>query len=226
GYVEIGSTGRYASVLKKRLRLRGTLAMVSDVAPTRSPVDIVERGQLAPLGTWVPLDNYAPIGADRIPGESVDFVSCYIGLHHIEPRGLEPFVRSIRRIVRPGGVFILRDHDVKTKEMDTFVSLAHTVFNAGLGVPWETNRQELRQFWQGYGAVYSATRKDYPFNFGYHVMVMVIGTSTTAEYALRAAYETLIGRLGELTATHGLTDEDRYAAAVAQDYVDFIRIDP
>ena len=146
GYVEIGSTGRYASVLKKRLRLRGTLAMVSDVAPTRSPVDIVERGQLAPLGTWVPLDNYAPIGADRIPDESVDFVSCYIGLHHIEPRGLEPFVRSIRRIVRPGGVFILRDHDVKTKEMDTFVSLAHTVFNAGLGVPWETNRQELRHF--------------------------------------------------------------------------------
>jgi len=84
----------------------------------------------------------------------------------------------------------------------------------------------IRQFWQGYGAVYSATRRDYPFNFGYHVMVMVIGTSTTAEYALRAAYETLIGRLGELTATHGLTDEDRYAAAVAQDYVDFIRIDP
>src|SRR5207245_974349 len=75
----------------------------------------------------------------------------------------------------------------------------------------------IRQFWQGYGAVYSATRKDYPFNFGYHVMVTVIGTSTTAEYALRAAYETLIGRLGELAAAHGLTDEDRYAAAVAQD---------
>jgi hypothetical protein len=30
--------------------------------------------------------------------------------------------------------------------MDIFVSLAHTVFNAGLGVPWETNRKELRYF--------------------------------------------------------------------------------
>jgi hypothetical protein len=30
--------------------------------------------------------------------------------------------------------------------MDTFVSLAHTVFNAGLGVPWETNKKELRHF--------------------------------------------------------------------------------
>ena len=43
-------------------------------------------------------------------------------------------------------MFILRDHDVTTPEMVTFVSLAHTVFNAGLGVPWEENAQELRHF--------------------------------------------------------------------------------
>ena len=30
--------------------------------------------------------------------------------------------------------------------MNTFVSLAHTVFNAGLGAPWETNQNELRYF--------------------------------------------------------------------------------
>jgi hypothetical protein len=30
--------------------------------------------------------------------------------------------------------------------MDSFVALAHTVFNAGLGVPWEVNRQERRHF--------------------------------------------------------------------------------
>lgn len=30
--------------------------------------------------------------------------------------------------------------------MDAFVSLAHTVFNAGLGESWETNRKELRHF--------------------------------------------------------------------------------
>src|SRR6185436_2802419 len=74
------------------------------------------------------------------------------------------------------------------------------------------------QFWQGYGAVHDATKKDYPFNFEYFVMVMVIGVSTTAEYALRAAYETMIGRLSDLT-TPQLTEEDRYGAEVAQDYV-------
>ncbi len=81
------------------------------------------------------------------------------------------------------------------------------------------------QFWQGYGAVTRATR-DYPFNFGYHVMVMVIGTSTSVEYVIRATYETMIGRLSELAAPRRLSEEDRYAAQVAQDYVDFIRDQP
>ena len=49
-------------------------------------------------------------------------------------------------MLRPGGVFVLRDHDVTTPQMDAFVSLAHSVFNAGLGVPWEANRAELRHF--------------------------------------------------------------------------------
>jgi hypothetical protein len=81
------------------------------------------------------------------------------------------------------------------------------------------------QFWQSYRAVYGATRKDYPFNLGYHVMVSVIGVSTTVEYSLREAYETLVGRLSELSSKE-LTAEDRYGAAVAQDYVDFIRRRP
>jgi hypothetical protein len=84
----------------------------------------------------------------------------------------------------------------------------------------------IGQFWQTYGAVYDATKTDYPFNAGYHVMVMVIGTSTTAEYGLKAAYETLIGRLTELTRTEGMTEEDLFAARVAQDYVDFVRVIP
>ena len=84
----------------------------------------------------------------------------------------------------------------------------------------------IGQFWQSYGAVYEATKDADSFNWGYHVMVTVIGTSTTVEYALKSAYETLIGRLSELTRTHGPTEEDVFAADVAQDYVDFIRVVP
>ena len=60
---------------------------------------------------------------------------------------LEGFVASIRRVLRPGGVFVLRDHDVRDPGMDDFVAVVHTVFGAGLGEPWEVNAAELRFFW-------------------------------------------------------------------------------
>ncbi|MEO8004664.1 MAG: FAD-binding protein [Betaproteobacteria bacterium] len=146
GYVEIGTTGRYISDLRKHLRLKGDLVLVNDVAPTNSPVDLVERGQVGKLGRFVPLKNYAPISQQDIPDASVDLVTCYIGLHHIVPGDVEGFIRSIHRIMRPGGMFILRDHDVTTPPMHAFVSLAHAVFNAGLGTSWEVNAAELRHF--------------------------------------------------------------------------------
>lgn len=98
---------------------------------------------------------------------------------------------------------------VKTQPPSEFPFLGHT-----------------RQLWQSYGEVIKATRGKYPLNAGYHVMIVVISASTTVEYAVRSAYETLIGRLTALTQTHGMTEEDAFAAKAAQDYVDFIRQQP
>ncbi len=81
------------------------------------------------------------------------------------------------------------------------------------------------QLWSSYARVTAATR-DHAFNIGYHVMIVVIATSTTVEYALRSAYEVTVGRLFELTRMHGPTSEERFAAKTAQDYVDFIRVRP
>jgi FAD/FMN-containing dehydrogenase len=146
GYVEIGSTGRYVGDLRGHLDLRGDVVLVNDLAPTNSPVDIVERGGLRKLGRFVPLDDYAPIPAAAIGDASVELVTCYIGLHHAPLDRLEPFVASIARVLKPGGVFILRDHDVADDYLRAMASLAHAVFNAGLGTAWETNAAELRHF--------------------------------------------------------------------------------
>ena len=55
----------------------------------------------------------------------------------------------------------------------------------------------------------------------------VLGASTTVEYGMKGLYEHTVGRLAEATRTgSALTPEERFAAKVAQDYVDFIRIDP
>lgn len=144
GYIEIGSTGRYISELRKRIAVSGPLFLINEFEATNSPVDIVERGGLAKIGQFVPLD-YGPLPPE-IPDASMDLVTCYIGLHHCPLDKLDEFVRSIVRVLRPGGVFILRDHDVTTPQMFTFVSLVHTVFNAGLNETWETNQRELRYF--------------------------------------------------------------------------------
>lgn len=84
----------------------------------------------------------------------------------------------------------------------------------------------IGQFWQSYKAVFDeAQRRGLDLNPGYHLMIMVIGTSTTVEYAIKSAYETLLGQL--VAAVSGSsTPEDRYAAAIAQDYVRFIRVLP
>jgi FAD/FMN-containing dehydrogenase/SAM-dependent methyltransferase len=143
GYVEIGSTGRYYSHLRKHLQIRGPLYLVNDVAPGNSPADILERGGFSNPFRFISLVDYRPLAVEDIPDESVDLVTCYIGLHHAGPEVLEGFLRSIVRILRRGGYLIYRDHDVTTPAMNAFVTLAHTVFNAGLGVPWEANARDL-----------------------------------------------------------------------------------
>ena len=89
GYVEIGTTGRYVSVLRKQLQARAApLVLVNDVAPTNSPVDIVERGRLAQARHATCRSTTTRRSrAEHVPDASVDLVTCYIGLHHITPEG-------------------------------------------------------------------------------------------------------------------------------------------
>ncbi|MSQ54594.1 MAG: hypothetical protein EXR31_04415 [Betaproteobacteria bacterium] len=84
----------------------------------------------------------------------------------------------------------------------------------------------VRQFWSSYAAIWRLTRESYPFNGEYHTMIMVIGVSTTVEYALRSAYEVVVGRMSEVTRGRGRTPEDEFGARAAQEYVDFIRVQP
>jgi hypothetical protein len=83
----------------------------------------------------------------------------------------------------------------------------------------------IGQFWQSYRSV-SKEAARYPFNAGYHLMVMVIGASTTVEYGLKGSYEHTVGRLAEVTKSSPTVPEEVFAAQFAQAYVDFIRVEP
>lgn len=145
GYMEVGSPGRYHSELKKRLRLKGPVYVFTDIALSYSAADMVERGGPAMPGKFVAMGDYDPV-PDSVPDRSLDLVVNFIGFHHAPPAKLAPFVASLKRVLRPGGRMLVRDHDADTKKQDTLTALAHDVFNAGLLLSWEENARQVRLF--------------------------------------------------------------------------------
>lgn len=146
GYMEIGTTGRYVAGLAKRVALRGDVVLLHTDAPRFTPTDIVERGGLARPGRFVQLGDYAPVPRTEVADASLDVVSNFIGFHHSPLDRLDGFVRSLHRVLRPGGTLVVRDHDVDSPRMNRIVALAHDVFNMGLGAPWPANQAKLRHF--------------------------------------------------------------------------------
>lgn len=146
GYMEIGTTGRYISQFRPDLKISGDMVLLHTDQPGYSPVDLAERGQLRKIGRFVPLRDYAPVAAADVADGSLDLVSNFIGFHHSPPANLDAFVRSLHRVLRPGGRLIVRDHDVDSAPMNRMVALAHDVFNMGLGAAWDVNQTEIRNF--------------------------------------------------------------------------------
>jgi hypothetical protein len=84
----------------------------------------------------------------------------------------------------------------------------------------------IRQYWRGYCFIWGLTRSRHQFNFGDHLMLVVLGSSFALEYGIRGAYEQTIGRFSEWTSANQLVDEDAYAAKVAREYADFVYVRP
>lgn len=84
----------------------------------------------------------------------------------------------------------------------------------------------LRQYWSSYYGVCAVTREKYAFNSGYHLTLVVIGTSFTMENIFKGTYEKTVGRLTEWLSSSELTEEDAYAYEVAKEYGQFIHTIP
>jgi hypothetical protein len=84
----------------------------------------------------------------------------------------------------------------------------------------------VRQYWSSYCCISRLIRGKYPFNGGEQLMLVVIGTSFSAEYLLKGAYEKTIGRLSEWSSNHEATEEDAFAYKVAREYADFVHVRP
>lgn len=146
GYVEIGTTGRYANGIRRQIPIDGPIYIVNDLEPGFSPNDIAERGQLTKVGEYVPMGNYEPFDGNAIRPESVELVTNFIGFHHAPTDKRARFIQAVWQVLKPGGRLVVRDHDVDSPEMHAFVALAHDVFNAGLNITWAENAAQVRNF--------------------------------------------------------------------------------
>ncbi|ETZ20959.1 hypothetical protein [Pedobacter sp. V48] len=86
--------------------------------------------------------------------------------------------------------------------------------------------KHVDQMWGGYEVIYDQIKDNFPFNTGYHLMIMVIAGSTTVEYSIKSFYETIIGRITDTDPNEEMTFEDKFNADYEHNYVKFIEALP
>jgi hypothetical protein len=125
--------------------------------------------------------------------------------------------------------------ETSTTESATFLTLPewYIVYNAEEYATFTTSNsptgfpygRSITQYWRYYGAACAATKGRYPFSGGNHMMLAVIGSSFSIEYALKGLYENTAGRLSEMIRGHA-TPEDALAHATAVEYGAFMHTVP
>ena len=85
-------------------------------------------------------------------------------------------------------------------------------------------KSHTRQIWESYRAVVNEMGDAFPPNPGYHLMIWVIGVSSTVEYLVKSGYEAVVGRLTDTS--QSLSAEDQLNAAEMERYVAFIKDRP
>jgi hypothetical protein len=140
-YVSIGDSGKLVRPLQQALGMKGQMWVVHD---KERPTDVIERGSLFSVGKFVEFD-YAQVADVPIRSNSVDLITINMGLHHFPQDQLPVVFRIVHRILRPGGLFLIREHDAEPS-LIPMLDIAHSVFNVVTGVPFEDERAEIRAF--------------------------------------------------------------------------------
>ncbi|CAF1361437.1 unnamed protein product [Adineta steineri] len=90
--VSIGDGGRCIKELRRILAIKnGRVYIINEC---ERPIDIIERNSLFPIGTFIPY-NFSNLTDVLISSESIDFVVCYMGLHHLPQDQLDIYLKMI-----------------------------------------------------------------------------------------------------------------------------------
>jgi SAM-dependent methyltransferase len=141
--LEIGTPGTYASTIRDCIKgdVYALLAKsnVTDIIQAQS---FKISNSFKGYDKYVALNDYEPISIE-IADNQIDLIICTIGLHHVPPCKLDNFIASIKRVLRPGGFFLLREHNAHSPELISLAYAAHSIFNAV--IPQENLDTELKE---------------------------------------------------------------------------------
>lgn len=101
----LGDAGRHVLGLRRALGMRGRAFVAHDRA--RFLPDALEGGRPWPVGDRIAYD-YQTCPELPLPPGSVDLVTVMMGLHHLPQERLGAFLADVRRVLAPGGLFIIR----------------------------------------------------------------------------------------------------------------------
>jgi hypothetical protein len=96
-------------------------------------------------GMWFKNMNDEQITNNKIERKH-DIVFSLAGLHHYSLKDLDMVLLHCANTIKDGGLFILRDHDVRSEQDNILVRNAHTVFNALVGEKHFIESNELVYF--------------------------------------------------------------------------------
>jgi SAM-dependent methyltransferase len=147
GLVCVGDPGKLVLELQSVCGVRGSVYVVNDQDPDAQPAIATNltRRSISAVGRFLPFSYSKPFIPVAVPDASVDLVTMNQGLHHLPQTELMPFLASVVRVLRPGGLLIVREHNA-TKDLIAMCDAAHWVFNAVSGVSAADERTEVRAF--------------------------------------------------------------------------------
>jgi len=146
GMVEVASGGKHFEALRRHLKIGGLVRQIDDFG-----------SRLAASGSgWLEarLPARSAVGDatqwdDQVFGnaaDSVDLVTLYGGLSGVPEAHLPHCLAQLAKVVRPGGLVLLLEHDVDSAHAGLDASLAVTLAFLCAGESWEASQAHPRAF--------------------------------------------------------------------------------
>jgi hypothetical protein len=142
GHISFGDSGRYIESLIKKVSISKPYYIAYDSCTILNEMEAGKMIKEHVMHVKFDYDNVLDI---PLLNQSVDIVTCYTGIHHFKITKIALFMKIVHRLLRPNGVFVLRDHD-GTFDMIPLLYNAHTTYNAVTDVRLEDELNEFRNF--------------------------------------------------------------------------------